>query len=444
MIRLVLAFLLLSAGFAHAKQTEIVPYGCMKVLAPYSSTMVCENHFTNAGQMQVQVNDSDMYVGASTNWPIYVNTGAGSYPSSVTVSVSGGAPIYLTPDYAGNWTGSFPTGNANGPLVIYVVANPGNGYAYKLEARETLFVTGGADYAQPAPKGAAGMHQQDGDEFVTLSGEVCKPGTGNYPNCTMGSASDGARWFLDRPCVKTGCDYGDAYWGHPGDPYNPYSIISDPANNNANRFLRMRSVFSTASVDLNGYNRLWTGAQMSTAFPDGTTNFKLPPANTPFYVEARVLLPYGYAAPGSGGCWPAFWATTINGQLGAPGDVEIDAFEYHCAGYANVTAGEHAYGTAVNVNPPYYNGQPLPPVGTAQDLTTAFHRWGVLVDPVKSTVTWYLDDAVFSTGGLDKLAGGTPMNFYWMLTAAYGSGFPDWPPPSYYHDFIVDYYHIWW
>ncbi len=210
MIRLVLAFLLLSAGLTHAKQTEIVPYGCMKVLAPYSPTMVCENHFTNAGQMQVQVNDSDMYVGASTNWPIYVNTGAGSYPSSVTASVSGGAPIYLTPDYAGNWTGSFPTGNANGPLVIYVVANPANGYAYKLEARETLFVTGGADYVQPAPKGAAGMHQQDGDEFVTLSGEVCKPGTGNYPNCTMGTAADGARWFLDRPCVKTGCDYGDA------------------------------------------------------------------------------------------------------------------------------------------------------------------------------------------------------------------------------------------
>lgn len=149
-----------------------------------------------------------------------------------------------------------------------------------------------ATSASPAP--AAGMRLVFEDDFSGTALDLKKWYPGPKPN----GGQWGGAFFVDDPSDPA---FADAYHVEGG-------------------VLRLRARYDAAYRDPQGYGRKWRGAEISTAFPNGSVSG----AARHGYFEARMKLPYGE------GAWPAWWMLNAAGILkkpGSPGDVEIDVLE---------------------------------------------------------------------------------------------------------------------
>lgn len=395
----------------------------MTLVAPPSPNIVSANQATASALTTVAIADTDATTGPIL-YPVKIKA-VGMV--NVEVWMHGTMAVRLTGDGAGNFTGNLDlTHEPNGPLRFKVLAwDKAAGditYNTQLIADGLLFVTGGANVVGTLPVGAGGMPLKWSDEFNTLNIAPCQPGV--YP-CQP--TSETATWYQNK---AGGGDFGDAAFEHADSPFNPYTI--------KNGFLRIRASHANGYVDPYGFSRKWYGGILSTAYNDGSTN--VPLGNG--YYEARILLPYAETLGNgntAGGTWPAFWMTTTNAikNFPATGDLELDVGEWYGVRPKYNQSGQHVYPPAT---PPSGNAYIFAGDASSGDLTTDFHRFGMLI--TDTLVTSYLDDQVIGSTPRGQLVGGVAPAWNLMLDFAMGGGWPINAPPAGYYDMWIDYIRV--
>jgi Glycosyl hydrolases family 16 len=424
---IILAFL--SGGAASVSACPVmratVP-NTMAILAPCVPVIIKDNQVVAPTTINVPLGDTASVASAQSPYIVEVQA-----PGMVNIEAysHGKFLTRLTSDGFGDFIGQINLrGEPHGPLNIALYAwnkPPGdNSFTVNLAARMTLFVVGSSvPPVNTFPNGAAGLTQKWSDEFDTLNAMPCKPGTGVWPKCSPPTAAN-ATWYENK---TGGGDFGDAAFEHTDSPYSPYFIKGS--------FLRIRAQYDPSYTDPYGFNRKWYSGLLSSAFPDGSTNF---PGGNGYY-EARILIPDGSTSaaghvPLSGGTFPAFWMLTRTfglGPGGATSNVEEDVMEANGPFPTFYAATQHAYGQATGPSNSIYHAQP------GGDLTWDFHRYGLLI--TTTTVSAYFDDKLMGSLPRAFLPGGAVPDWFVMLDLAMGSGWPVTPPLAGYYDMWVDY-----
>lgn len=242
--------------------------------------------------------------------------------------------------------------------------------------------------SDPAKLDLSGYKLTFDEDFDTLDVSAWGPGT---------------RWIAHTPWNG---DFGDAAFTDPGRDF-PFTV--------ANGILRIE-----ASKDPD--NKWRSGLLASQDRQGNGFSQKFG------YFEIRAKLP-----PGPG-VWPAFW---LNGNTAKDASAEIDVFEYHGHFPDVYEAWVHVWPKAGSPTKPVHEKQTVSVRPIAPDLTSEFHRFGVLVED--DWISFYFDDIL-----VWKVV--TPPEckqpLFILLNLALGSGWPidQTPDPSYmYVDYVRAY-----
>ncbi len=428
----------------------------MTIISPPSLNVITANQMQTAALDYMAITDAAAQVTAG---PVPIKVKAPGL-ADVQVWTHGALNIHLVNDGSGNFTGTLDLSHEpSGPILVGyygfdqvapLIPNT------ELVGKYLLFVNGGSDPTPPFPKAATGMTLAFAEEFATLNVSPCVPGS--YP-CVP--TSETATWY---PNKGDGGDFGDAWFGHPGETDNPFTVL--------NGFLRIRMTHCQPSdncVDPYHFGRTWKSGLLATAYPDGTTSFDgiRHPVMGDGYYEAKILFPDGGGPDGvgangsaiSGGTWGAWWMLTVNAlkcpvKTGAcdpmlvNGNDEFDIIEQYGKFPSWLTTGSHVYGTNIGTSAYTYHAQPsadTPVLLPVKDFTWDFHRFGVKI--LNGVATLYVDDVQLGTPTVLGVFPGTPtpaINWYVLLNLALGAGWPENAPPAQYYDqWIKDvrYYH---
>jgi hypothetical protein len=421
---------------------------------PLSMTIVSPPalNVINANQMQAAALDYMAITDAAaqvTAGPIPITVKAPGL-ADVQVWTHGALNIHLTGDGAGNFTGTLDLSHEpNGPILVGyygfdqvapLIPNT------ELVGKYILFVTGGSNAAPPLPKGAAGLTLAFDEEWTALNVSPCVPGS--YP-CVP--SSENATWY---PNKGDGGDFGDAWFGHPGEADNPFTV--------KNGFMRIRMTHCQPAdncVDPYHFGRTWKSGLLATAYPDGTTTFDgiRHPVMADGYYEAKILWPDGGGPDDagtngsaiSGGTWGAWWMLTINAakcavKTGAcdpalvNGNDEFDIDEQYGKFAWWDTTGSHVYGANIGTSAYAYHSQPsadVPVLLPVKSFTWDFHRYGVLIK--NGVAQLYVDDVALGNPTVLGVFPGSPtpvINWFVLLNLALGGGWPEAAPPAQYYD----------
>lgn len=208
----------------------------------------------------------------------------------------------------------------------------------------------------------------------------------------------GTRWTAHTPWNG---DFGDAWFTDPR-PGFPFTV--------SNGLLRIE-----ASKDGQGH---WRAGLLASNDPKGN-GF----AQRYGYFEMRAKLP-----PGPG-VWPAFWLSSS--PPGADNNIEIDVLEFYGDPLGSYMSTVHVW------KPGPHRGTDFQVVTRPNEVSSDFHRYGVLVDP--DWITMYFDEVeVWKT----KTPPEHKRPLMILLNLALGGGWPidKTPNPSYmYVDYVRAY-----